>query len=76
MVLLMVLYPLSRWPIEMLRADEPALFAGMTLSQLISLGLFLSGIATGVWLSRRPRGRLAGSVRDRPGASNAATASA
>ena len=41
MVLLMVLYPLTRWPIEMLRGDEQALFAGMTLSQSISLGLLI-----------------------------------
>ncbi len=31
MAILMILYPLTRWPIESLRGDEPALFAGMTL---------------------------------------------
>jgi phosphatidylglycerol:prolipoprotein diacylglycerol transferase len=41
MALLMILYPLSRWPIESLRGDETAIFAGMTLSQNISVGLFL-----------------------------------
>ena len=31
MALLMILYSLTRWPIEALRADERAVFAGMTL---------------------------------------------
>jgi len=53
MALLMILYPLTRWPIEALRGDEPALFAGMTLSQNISLGLLFCGIA--VWILLRPR---------------------
>jgi phosphatidylglycerol:prolipoprotein diacylglycerol transferase len=53
MALLMILYPLSRWPIEAFRGDEPALFAGMTLSQNISLGLLAGGIA--VWTFLRPR---------------------
>lgn len=57
MVLLMVLYPLTRWPIEMLRGDEQVFFAGMTLSQGISLGLFLLGIALGFGLSRQPESR-------------------
>ena len=48
MLLLMVLYALSRWPIERLRGDEPALLAGMTLSQNISLGLLL--LAPFVWV--------------------------
>ena len=40
MALLMIVYPLTRWPLEALRGDEPAIFAGMTLSQNISVGLF------------------------------------
>jgi phosphatidylglycerol:prolipoprotein diacylglycerol transferase len=52
MALLMILYPLSRWPIEALRGDEPALLAGMTLAQIISLGLFAGGIA--VWILLKP----------------------
>ncbi len=52
MALLMILYPLTRWPIEALRGDEPALFAGMTLSQNISLGLLVGGIA--VWILLKP----------------------
>jgi len=53
MALLMILYPLTRWPIEALRGDEPTLLAGMTLSQNISLGLLVGGIA--VWIRLRPR---------------------
>jgi phosphatidylglycerol:prolipoprotein diacylglycerol transferase len=74
MVLLMVLYPLSRWPIEMLRGDEQAIFAGMTLSQNISLGLLLLGLATGFRLSRRAEGRYADSARRRSEAPAAAMA--
>ena len=43
MGLVMILYSLTRWPIESLRGDEQALFAGMTLSQSISVGLFAHG---------------------------------
>jgi len=53
MALLMILYPLTRWPIEAFRGDEPALLAGMTLSQNISLGLLVGGIA--VWILLKPR---------------------
>jgi phosphatidylglycerol:prolipoprotein diacylglycerol transferase len=52
MALLMILYPLTRWPIEALRGDEPALFLGMTLSQNISLGLFIGGVAVWILLRR------------------------
>ena len=53
MALLMIIYPLSRWPLEVLRGDEPAIFAGMTLSQNISVGLFAGGLA--VWFMRSRR---------------------
>jgi phosphatidylglycerol:prolipoprotein diacylglycerol transferase len=53
MALLMIFYPLTRWPIETLRGDEPALLGGMTLGQNISLGLFAGGIA--VWFLLKPR---------------------
>ena len=51
MALLMILYSLSRWPIEALRADERALVAGMTSAQLISVALFAGGIV--LWCGRR-----------------------
>jgi phosphatidylglycerol:prolipoprotein diacylglycerol transferase len=53
MALLMILYALSRWPIEALRSDERALFAGMTASQAISVALLVLGLA--VWFVRRGR---------------------
>jgi phosphatidylglycerol:prolipoprotein diacylglycerol transferase len=56
MALLMILYSVTRWPIEALRGDESALFAGMTLSQNISIGLFLCGLALWVGLRRRDPG--------------------
>jgi phosphatidylglycerol:prolipoprotein diacylglycerol transferase len=51
MALLMIAYPLTRWPIESLRSDEPAVFAGMTWSQNISVALCLAGLA--LWLGLR-----------------------
>jgi phosphatidylglycerol:prolipoprotein diacylglycerol transferase len=57
MALLMIFYPLTRWPIESLRGDETAVFAGMTLSQNISVGLLLMGLALWARLSRCPAGR-------------------
>jgi phosphatidylglycerol:prolipoprotein diacylglycerol transferase len=59
MALLMVLYPLTRWPMESLRGDEHAIFLGMTLSQNISLGLLLAGVWTWAWISRQPAVRYA-----------------
>jgi phosphatidylglycerol:prolipoprotein diacylglycerol transferase len=53
MALLMIAYSVTRWPIEALRSDEPAVFAGMTWSQNISAVLIAGGLA--VWLSRSPR---------------------
>jgi phosphatidylglycerol:prolipoprotein diacylglycerol transferase len=46
MALLMVVYSITRWFVEALRADEPAIFAGMTVSQNISVGILLLGLAT------------------------------
>jgi phosphatidylglycerol:prolipoprotein diacylglycerol transferase len=51
MGLLMILYAVTRWPIESLRADEHARFAGMTASQIISVALLALGLA--VWFGRR-----------------------
>ena len=47
----MIVYPLTRWPLEVLRGDEPAILPGMTLSQNISVVLFAGGLA--VWLVLR-----------------------
>jgi phosphatidylglycerol:prolipoprotein diacylglycerol transferase len=59
MALLMVGYGITRFLVELLRADEGAVFAGLTLSQNISLGLFLGGLAFWRHLGRKPPGRYA-----------------
>jgi phosphatidylglycerol:prolipoprotein diacylglycerol transferase len=62
MGLLMVAYAVSRFLVESLRADEGAVFAGLTLSQNISLALLASGLAFRWYLARRPPGRYADAV--------------
>jgi phosphatidylglycerol---prolipoprotein diacylglyceryl transferase len=49
--LLMILYAVTRWPIEVLRSDERTIFAGMTLSQNISVIVLLGGL--GLWFGLR-----------------------
>jgi phosphatidylglycerol---prolipoprotein diacylglyceryl transferase len=58
MGLLMVTYPITRFLIEYLRNDEGVFFAGFTISQTISIALFLGGLAYWVWLFRQPRTRI------------------
>ena len=62
MALLMVTYPVTRFLIESLRDDDPAFALGLTLSQLISVGLFPSGLLAWWWISRQPEGRYADQV--------------
>jgi phosphatidylglycerol---prolipoprotein diacylglyceryl transferase len=57
----MILYSLTRWPVEALRGDERAIFAGMTLSQNISVVVLVCGF--GLWLTLRRSG--AGAVKAR-----------
>jgi phosphatidylglycerol---prolipoprotein diacylglyceryl transferase len=54
MGLLMVAYPITRFLIEYLRNDEGAFFAGLTISQNISVVLLLGGLLYWVWLSWLP----------------------
>ncbi len=54
MGLLLLTYPITRFLVEHLRNDEGVFAAGMTISQLISVGLFAFGVAYWVVLSRRP----------------------
>jgi phosphatidylglycerol:prolipoprotein diacylglycerol transferase len=44
MALLMIAYPITRWPVEILRGDDPGIVAGITISQLINVGLLTSGL--------------------------------
>lgn len=55
--LLMITYPVTRFLIEYLRNDEGVFFAGLTISQNISVLLLLCGLAFWYWLSRQPRER-------------------
>jgi phosphatidylglycerol:prolipoprotein diacylglycerol transferase len=57
MGLLMITYPITRFLIEYLRNDEGVFFAGLTISQNISILLLLCGFAYWGWLSRFPRTR-------------------
>jgi len=57
MALLMVFYAVARFAMEAFRDDEKAIFAGMTISQNISLILLISGLANWIWLSFQPRRR-------------------
>jgi phosphatidylglycerol:prolipoprotein diacylglycerol transferase len=54
MALLMMTYPISRFLIEYLRNDEGEFFAGLTISQNISVLLCLGGMLFWYSLSRRP----------------------
>jgi len=55
--LLFVLYPISRVILEMIRADNPHDAAGLTISQFVSVAMFLGGvvylIALYRWLPQR-----------------------
>jgi phosphatidylglycerol:prolipoprotein diacylglycerol transferase len=55
--LLMITYPITRSLIEWLRNDEGVFFAGLTISQNISIVLFVCGCAYWFWLSRFPETR-------------------
>jgi phosphatidylglycerol:prolipoprotein diacylglycerol transferase len=57
MALLMVTYPITRFLIECLRDDERPFFAGMTISQNISVVLLAAGLLTWSYLIRLPRVR-------------------
>jgi phosphatidylglycerol:prolipoprotein diacylglycerol transferase len=65
MGLLLIAYPVTRFLIERLRGDEGIFFAGMTVSQNISILLFLAGLAYWFYLTRLPPGRYADSA-DQP----------
>ena len=63
MALLMVTYPVTRVLIEYLRNDEKVFFAGMTISQNISLVVIACGLLFWVGLSRRPPSRYADTAK-------------
>ncbi|HEX3869545.1 MAG TPA: prolipoprotein diacylglyceryl transferase family protein, partial [Pirellulales bacterium] len=49
------IYPITRFLVEILRSDEPAVLGtGFTISQNISLAVFVYGVLLWIWLLRRP----------------------
>jgi phosphatidylglycerol:prolipoprotein diacylglycerol transferase len=57
LALLLTIHPVTRFLLEIIRTDEPAVFGtGMSISQNISLVLLACGIALWWYLSRQPRG--------------------
>jgi phosphatidylglycerol:prolipoprotein diacylglycerol transferase len=65
MALLMVSYPVTRFLIEGLRDDEPAVLGGLTLSQVLSVVVFLGGLVAWACLLRTPAGRASDGSRTR-----------
>lgn len=59
MAVLMLTYSVTRFVMETLRADEGAILLGLTLSQSISVAVFLGGLALRSWLASRPPWRWA-----------------
>lgn len=54
--LLLTVHPITRFLLEIIRTDEPAVFGtGMTISQNVSLVLLACGAALWWYLSRQPR---------------------
>jgi phosphatidylglycerol:prolipoprotein diacylglycerol transferase len=55
--LLLMLHPISRFLLEVIRTDEPDVFeTGMSISQNISILLLACGLALWWYLSKQPRG--------------------
>jgi phosphatidylglycerol:prolipoprotein diacylglycerol transferase len=55
--LMLVLYPITRFLLEIVRTDEPGQFGtGLSISQLISLGAIWLAVALWVYIMRQPRG--------------------
>lgn len=57
MAVLLMAYPVTRVLVEYLRNDERVFFAGMTISQNISLVLLVAGLASWLRLNSRPADR-------------------
>jgi phosphatidylglycerol:prolipoprotein diacylglycerol transferase len=77
MGLLMITYPITRFLIEYIRNDEAAFFAGLTISQTISVFLLLSGLVYWAWLSTLPdRWQGPGTSQPEPREAGAAAAQA
>jgi phosphatidylglycerol:prolipoprotein diacylglycerol transferase len=57
LALLLTIHPVTRFLLEVIRTDEPAVFGtGMSISQNISIVLLACGTGLWLYLSRQPRG--------------------
>jgi phosphatidylglycerol:prolipoprotein diacylglycerol transferase len=57
--LLLTIHPVYRFLVEVIRVDESAVFqTGLSISQNISIGIFLGGICLWIYVQRRPPGCL------------------
>ncbi len=53
--LMLILHPITRFLLEVIRTDEPAVFGtGLSISQNISIGMFVIGVGLWWYVSRRP----------------------
>ncbi len=53
--LMLMIYPISRFLEEIIRTDEPAVFGtGLSISQNLSLAVFVAGIGLWFYLSKQP----------------------
>lgn len=52
---LLTLYPITRFILEIIRADEPGNYGGLTIAQVFSVGLLVLGIATWVYVLAKRR---------------------
>lgn len=56
-----ILYPVNRFVLEIIRDDEPGrIGTGLTFSQLMSIGLFVSGCVLMIWLQKKNRDSTSG----------------
>jgi phosphatidylglycerol:prolipoprotein diacylglycerol transferase len=52
---MLMVYPISRFMEEIIRTDEPAVFGtGLSISQNISVGVFVAGVGLWFYLAKRP----------------------
>lgn len=60
MALMITIHPISRFLLEIVRVDEsPVWNTGLSISQNLSIALFVVGAGLWIYLRRTPRGRLA-----------------
>jgi phosphatidylglycerol:prolipoprotein diacylglycerol transferase len=57
LALMLTIHPITRFLLEIIRTDEPAVFGtGMSISQNISVVLLVGGVVLWWWLAKQPRG--------------------